>query len=80
MNEKTYVVLEEIHGVSKKGNPYHMVKFADVKTFANHVLSVDANYIAQPVGLKQGQKVQLTTDFVTDFRGTNAVIQAIKVV
>lgn len=75
---KTYVVLEEIRGTSKKGNPYHMIKFADTQTFANHVLSVDDNYIKDELGLKQGQKVTLELDLRTDFRGTNAIITQVK--
>ncbi|HWK24766.1 MAG TPA: hypothetical protein VNS08_17265 [Ureibacillus sp.] len=77
---KTYVVLEEIRGVSKKGNPYHMVKFADTQTFENHVLSVDENSIKEELGLKHGQKVVIDLDLRTDFRGTNAVITSIKAV
>lgn len=77
---KTYVVLEEIKGVSKKGNPYHMLKFADTQTFENHTLSLDENYIKEELGLKHGQKVVLELDLKTDFRGTNALITSVKAV
>lgn len=72
-------MLEEIRGTSKKGNPYHMIKFADTQTFANHVLSVDENFIKEELGLKQGQKILLELDLRTDFRGTNAIITSVKV-
>ena len=74
---KQYIILEEISGISKKGNPYHMIKFADAKTFANHTLSVDQNFIKEPLGLKQGQKVTFETDYSTGFHGTNTVIQRV---
>lgn len=74
---KEYIVLEEIHGISKKGNPYHMIKFADSKTFANHTLSVDQNFIKEALGLKNGQKVAFETDYSTGFHGTSTVIQRV---
>lgn len=77
---KQYVVLEEISGVSKKGNNYHMIKFADTATFANHTLTVDGNFIKENLGLQYGQKVTFETDYKTDFRGTNTVIQRVNVV
>lgn len=79
--EGQLVFVEEMHGISKKQKPYHLLKLADPLTYENHVISYDPAYInPDKFDIKRGQKVELTGRLTTPFDNTGIIATGIKVV
>lgn len=75
-----YVFLEENSGVSQKGNQYNLIKLADPKTYENHVVSYDPNFL-QTVslqGIARGTKVEIEGDLRTPYQNTQFVVTRLK--
>lgn len=71
-----YVFIEEMSGISKADRPYHLLKLADPKTYENHVISYDPQYLKKPE-FNRGQKVHVTGELRTPFQNTMFVATAI---
>lgn len=67
-----YVFIEEMSGISKADRPYHLLKLADSKTFENHVISYDPNYLQKPT-FNRGEKVKIDGELRTPFNNTQFV-------
>lgn len=75
---KSYVFIEAMAGISKKDNPYHMLKLADPITFENHLISYDPNYISKKPDFLRGDKVTIEGELRTPYNNTQFVATSIK--
>lgn len=70
------VYIETMSGISKKDNPYHLLKLANPNTFENHVVGYDPQYLDKPV-FQRGQRVIIGGDLRTPFNDTKFVVTSI---
>lgn len=74
-----YVFIDHMHGISGKGNPYHMIKLADSATFENHRISYDPNYIhPSAIDFRKGEVVKIEGQLNSPYSSTEFIATSIQ--